>query len=211
MSKEQVFIAKANAPWFNNYWKEKNKIAKVDKFVSDQVTCKAVINMGFMFYNCFELISLDASKFDTSKVEVMIAMFGNCYNLTSVDLSNFDTSKITNMADMFQNCYKLTALDLSSFDTSNVTIMHNMFDGCSKLTSVDLSNFDTSNVTNMYAMFYRCSNLTTIKGVIDMKSCEDYYNMFHNCHKLKDVEIKNPPPDFEVISGLSKSQYTIVS
>ena len=61
-------------------------------------------------------------------------------------------------------------------------------------------------------MFINCSNLTTIKGVIDMKSCKYFYeDMFHNCPKLRDVKIKNPPSKFEVLSGLSKSQYTVVS
>ena len=44
-----------------------------------------------------------------------------------------------------------------------------------------------------------------------MKSCEYYEDMFYNCPKLKGVKIKNPPKDFEFLSGLSKSQYTVVS
>lgn len=94
----------------------------------------------------------------------------------------------------------------------NVTSMFSMFYGCGNLTSIDLSSFDTSNVENMLSMFERCGNLTTIKGVIDMKSCTEFYgNMFANCPNLRGVKIKNPPSDFERYSGLSKSQYTIVS
>jgi hypothetical protein len=63
----------------------------------------------------------------------------------------------------------------------------------------------------MALMFCDCEKLTTIKGVIDMKSCEDCFNMFKNCSNLSGVKIKNPPSDFEAISGLSKSQYTVVS
>ena len=44
-----------------------------------------------------------------------------------------------------------------------------------------------------------------------MKSCTDYKGMFAHCSKLKGVKIKNPPPDFESKTGLSSSQYTIVS
>ena len=51
---------------------------------------------------------------------------------------------------------------------------------------------------------------TTLKGVIDMKSCVEYRNMFSYCSKLKDVKIKNPPSRFNG-SGLYSSQYTIVS
>ena len=93
-----------------------------------------------------------------------------------------------------------------------LTDMPFMFYDCYKLTKLDLSNFDTSNVEDMCAMFINCSNLTTIKGIIDMKSCKYFYeDMFHNYPKLKDVKIKNPPDGFESLSGLSKSQYTVVN
>ena len=141
----------------------------------------------------------------------MSNMFNECSKLTSLYLSNFDTSKVENMDNMFGKCSSLTQLDLSNFNTSNVTNMSYMFNNCSKLTSLDLSNFNTSNVTDMGWMFYFCTNLTTIKGVIDMKSCTDYTNMFAHCSKLKGVKIKNPPKDFEFLSDLSSSQYTIVS
>lgn len=66
-------------------------------------------------------------------------------------------------------------------------------------------------VTNMSCMFWGCTNLTTIKGIINMKSCEYCVDMFKDCHKLKGVKIKNPPANFEERSKLRPSQYTIVS
>ena len=115
------------------------------------------------------------------------------------------------MSDMFSYSLKLTSLDLSNFDTSNVRDMSWMLTGCENITSIDLSSFDTSKVKDMHFMFYNCYNLTTIKGVIDMESCTNYFYMFHNCPKLRDVKIKNPPANFESASGLSKSQYIVVS
>ena len=117
---------------------------------------------------------------------------------------------ITSTKLMFAVCRGLTSLDLSSFNTSNVTSMEHMFCDCTSLAILDISNFDTSNVSDMYGMFNNCYNLTTIKGIIDMKSCKLCHYMFTNCHKLSGVKIKNPPDDFENVSGLSKSQYTIV-
>ena len=101
-------------------------------------------------------------------------------------------------------------LDVSNLDTSKLTNMGYMFSDCSNLTTLDLSNFDTSKVTDMSDMFRSCYNLTTIKGVIDMKSCANYKDMFDRCPKLRDVKIKNPPAGFDG-AGLSSSQYTIVS
>ena len=187
MTKEQVFVAKGNAPWFSNNWLDINKVISMNKLDSETtVVC-------------------DGNVTDTTE------MFHNCNELTSIDLSNFDTSNVVYMSGMFYYCFRITALDLSNFDTSNVTEMPVMFSNCYELTTLDLSNFDTSNVKYMEGMFYNCTRLTTITGVIDMKSCNDFNDMFKRCTKLKDVKIKNPPPDFEIISGLSKSQYTIVS
>ena len=140
----------------------------------------------------------------------MASMFYECKHLTSLDISNFDTSKVYDMRWMFDGCISLSTLDLSNFDTSNVTDMAFMFYWSNKLTSLDLSSFDTSNVKDMSGMFFLCSELTTIKCVIDMKSCTDYYQMFYSCYKIRDVKIKNPPSGFNG-AGLSSSQYTIVN
>ena len=118
---------------------------------------------------------------------------------------------VSDMAWMFFRCCNITSIDLSNFDTSEVVNTTSMLFSCEKLTSIDLSSFDTSNVIGMAAMFYDCSNLTTIKGIIDMKSCEYYQSMFKNCPKLSGVKIKNPPADFESSTELSSSQYTVVS
>ena len=99
------------------------------------------------------ILDLDLSNFDTSKVTNMSYMFNGMFNLTSLDLSNFDTSKVTNMTSMFSHMANLTALNLSSFNTSNVTNMMLMFFDMPNLITLDLSNFDTSNVTDMLQMF----------------------------------------------------------
>lgn len=118
---------------------------------------------------------------------------------------------VTDMSYMFyQNESLITAINLSNFDTTNVTNMSGMCYQCNNLTSIDLSNCDTSHVTNMRYMFYECNALATVKGVIDMKSCKFSDYMFRNCNKLTGVKIKNPPAGFDG-SGLSSSQYTIVS
>ena len=108
------------------------------------------------------ILDLDLSNFDTSKVTNMSYMFNGMFNLTSLDLSNFDTSKVTNMSLMFSGMRNLTTINLSSFDTSQVTDMRYMFNNMSNLTSLDLSKFDTSKVTNMLAMFASITNLTTL-------------------------------------------------
>lgn len=211
--KGQVFIAKGSAPWYSSYWKDKKLVTNVDESVSGQVTvtCNgSVTDMGSMFENCNSLVSVDLSNLNTSNVIKMNRMFYRCKSISSLDVSSFNTSKVTDMAKMFYFCSSLTSLDLSNFNTSKVVNMEMMFRGISGIGTIDLSNWDTSNVTNMISMFWGCDPLV-IKGTIDMKSCTEYAQMFRGCTSLKNVNIKNPPADFESMSYLSSSQYTIVS
>ena len=150
--------------------------------------------------------------FNTKNMTTMSEMFNDCSSLTTLDVSKFNTSNVTDMNGMFWNCNSLTTLDVSNFNTSNVTDMCGMFNSCSSLTSLDVSNFNTSNVTNMGGMFFNCINLTTITGIIDMKSCTNYNDMFRNCDKLTGVKLKNVPSGFNASNaGLKAGQYTIVS
>ena len=121
-----------------------------------------VTDMSFMFTGMSSLTSLNLSSFDTSRVTDMSYMLADMYDLITLNLSNFDTSKVTNMNAMLYNLFKLTTLNLSSFDTSKVTNMRYMFYGMSNLTTLNLSSFDTSKVTNMSNMFDGMSNLITL-------------------------------------------------
>ena len=121
-----------------------------------------VTNMASMFNAMPKLTSLNLSNFDTSKVTNMSYMFSAIRNLITLNLSNFDTSKVTNMQYMFAGMRNLTALNLSNFNTSQVTNMHSMFGAMSSLTTLDLSSFDTSKVMDMNHMFWGMSGLTTL-------------------------------------------------
>ena len=121
-----------------------------------------ITDMGSMFQDCYNLKSLDLTKFDTKNVSSMYFMFYNCPNLTSLDLTNFNTKNVKNMNGMFGDCTHLTSLDITNFNTAKVTNMGNMFLGCSNLTSLDLTNFNTAKVTDMHGMFTGCSALISL-------------------------------------------------
>ena len=112
-------------------------------------------------------------------------------DLLEIDASNFDTSKVTDMSRMFYDLRNITSLNLSNFDTSKVTTMNRMFSGMSNLTSLDLSNFDTSKVTTMGSMFYLDEipkdKLKTIyvNNDFDTANLTDTYLMFANRKKLR--------------------------
>ena len=74
-----------------------------------------------------EDLDYEMSNLDTSNMVNIGYMFRLCENLLELDLSNFNTSKVTNMEWMFQGCKNLIKLNLSSFDFTNVTIYDSMF------------------------------------------------------------------------------------
>ena len=118
-----------------------------------------VTDMSRMFYNCYQLNSLNLSQFNTGNVEKMNEMFYNCQRLNSLDLSDFNTTKVNNMYRMFYYCIVRT-IDLSSFNTANVENMNEMFAGASLVVNIYTSDsFKTDKLTNSKDMFYLCTKL----------------------------------------------------
>ena len=158
---EKVYLNTDSGRMFNSiyYEQEIKNILEID--LSNFDTSK-VTNMSSMFGSMSKLTTLNLSSFNTSKVADMSNMFYGMSKLTNLNLSNFDTSKVTNMSGMFSIMSSLTTLDISRFDTSKVTDMGFMFSSMSKLTTLNISNFDTSKVTYMRYMFNNMSNLTTL-------------------------------------------------
>ena len=57
-----------------------------------------------MFYDLHNIIEIDLSNFDGSKVTNMHAMFYNCINLKKIIFGNFNTSSVEYMEQLFMNC-----------------------------------------------------------------------------------------------------------
>ena len=105
MSKSQVFVAKSDKlsnPWYTDSWKEKDKVAKVDKFVIDQVTCKDVTDMRCMFDNCASF-NQPLNDWNVSNVTDMSFMFCWCGSFNQ-DISNWSVSNVKNNRKIFHNC-----------------------------------------------------------------------------------------------------------
>ena len=173
-----------------------------------------VTSMRGMFSGCSGLASLDISKWNTGNVTDLSSLFEFDNKLVSLNISKWNTGKVTSMAQMFNFCLKLTSLDLSTWNTSKVTSMWAMFNSCTSLTTIKINNWDTSKVTNMKKLFSDCTNLTTIEGVLDLKSCNDYEDMFLSCNNITSVKVKNLPTDIDTFcrkARIDKSKVTVVS
>ena len=97
-----------------------------------------IITTENMFEECNQIIEIDLSKFDSSKVSNTSKMFFNCKSLISLNLSNFETSLVKDVGYVFCNCRKLISLNISTFRTSEVNYMNFMFYYCKSLTVLDL-------------------------------------------------------------------------
>ena len=58
-----------------------------------------------MFYGLSNIIEIDFSKFDGSKLTDIRCMFGDCFSLKSLDLRGFNTSLIEDMDSVFKGLY----------------------------------------------------------------------------------------------------------
>ena len=145
-----------------------------------------------MFKDLNDIIEIDLSKFDFSKVSNMHGMFNGCSNLQSINFGNINTSSVENMDQLFLNCKNLKSLDLSKFDTSKVTIMSQMFTNCESIKSIDVSNFNTSKVENMFDMFGYCYQVIYINvSSFDTSHCKVFQGMFFSCYSLKYLDLSN--------------------
>jgi len=139
-----------------------------------------ITNCNCMFKDLSNIISVDLSKFDSSKVESFDNFFYYCSNIKSINLTNLNTSSCLDMAGMFKSCSGLETLNLSSFDTSKVTSMMYMFEDCTSLKLLDLGNFDTPKVKEIQDLFEYCYSLIFINlKKFDTSNVLDSEDMFN--------------------------------
>ena len=184
------------------WYEDIDKNGYFEVYIGQNGGVKAKDSARHLFAYLPNAININLKYFDTSQVTDMYALFNGCNNLLTLDISNFDTSKVgTNkknsgsMSYMFQNCSKLSHLDISSFNTENVKSMVAMFGWCSSLINLDLSSFDTSKVTSMNSMFRNCSQLVKLNLGNNFKTGSvtgsGFERMFQYCLKLESLDVSS--------------------
>ena len=160
-----------------------------------------ITNAYRMFMACYNIIEMDLSHFDSSKISIMGMMFYSASGLTSINLTNYSTEEAYDIGSMFDGCSKLTSLDLSSFKTPKVISMGYMFYRCSQLISINLSSANTYLVSNMESMFHGCSQLEYINfKKVNLQSSYFRNNIFYSVYKNLIVLTEND--DWDTFSFL---------
>ena len=83
------------------------KFTKEGKYKIEYLFKKILTKTCFLFYDCYSLIDLNLSNFNTQNITNISHMFGNCNSLTNINLSNFNTQNVTNMNSTFSGCSSL--------------------------------------------------------------------------------------------------------
>jgi surface protein len=124
-------------------------------------------------------------------IESCANMFDWRHDIIEIDLSNFDASKVTNMYRMFSDCINVEKIILGNINTSLVQNMEELFNACRKLTYIDNLNFDVSSVKTMRGMFRYCESLLTINAEFNPQNVEDMYDLFARCSKMISIKLPN--------------------
>lgn len=86
-----------------------------------------VQNMYQMFIGS-KFTGINISGWQTTSLTNMASIFNGCTNLVNIDLSNIDTSKVQDMQGAFMNV-PIATLDISAWNTSKNTSVRTMFSG----------------------------------------------------------------------------------
>ncbi len=94
------------------------------------------------------------NNFRTQNVRDMSRMFYDCWNLQTLDISNFNTENVTDMSQMFGACKRLAKLNLGNFNTRNVKKMSGIFEKCDQLETIFYSGTGAiEQIKKEYEMF----------------------------------------------------------
>jgi len=161
------------------------------------------INFKSNWINCRNQTSLLNTK---PRPKVIANMLQGCTNLVSVDLSDFDTSRVEDMSFLLNGCTELIAIDLSNFIFPKENITQDMLTGIEKLKYISLDNitgyteqitsFDILN-NNMNLKVCQNEDAPLIQQINDF--CMDY--------EIVDGEIKAKPSSNFIVLYYSQNCY----
>lgn len=168
---------------FSSAFKDKSNLVTVDLTNLDTSKVK---NMGYMFYGCSSLTTVNTEVLDTTNVIATPYMFYNCARLVSVDTTGWNMAKNASTSRMFYNCSKLQEIvGINDWDVSNLGDASYMFYGCKAITTLDLSGWNLNKVQSLTQMFYNCTGLLSLDlSGWNISTAKDTSSMFSGCTKL---------------------------
>ena len=145
-------------------------------------------SMFGMFKGCENLIDIDFSNLNTSKLEIMNSLFEGCNHLENVNFFNIKLDKIRETENLFKDCENLIQIkNLDKINMPNVRKANNMFKNCKSIRYINLSNLYIEKTENMKDIFYGCDKLE----ILDISNFKEINNdLFGNLIDLSKIKIK---------------------
>ena len=145
-------------------------------------------SMFGMFKGCENLIDVDLTNLNTSRLENINSLFEGCNNLENVNFFNKQLDKIREAENIFNGCENLVEIEnLDKINISNVRKANNMFKNCKSIININLSNIYLENAENAKDIFYGCDKLE-ILDISNFKEIND--DLFGNLIDLTNIKIK---------------------
>ena len=178
-----------------------------------------LINMAGLFYNCYNLLSVEGSfehfyisdtkemfyncislkslKFNPKSIKIhanMAKMFYNCKNIKDITLISSNEYVPNDLQSAFYNCISLISLKINDLKTDYVEDISYMLFNCKMLSSLSLINCNFTNllITNMKGIFQNCESLISINlTTFKTPEVKIMWDMFKNCKSLSSLDLSN--------------------
>lgn len=160
-------------------------------------------DLGFMFYGCKGLKTIDFANWDVRKVQSFDHLLAHS-NMEDYDVSGWEvTSACTNLNAIFHSTRE-TYIDVTGWDTSNVIAFNQLCDGMYYLERIDgLETWNTSKGVCFAEMFNSCGSLKEINlSSFDTRNCNEgtiisgngdtsygFWCMFSSCGSLEKLTL----------------------
>ena len=93
----------------------------------------------------------------------MLGMFKGCENLIDIDLTNLNTSKLENINSLYENCNNLEKINFFNTKLNKIREINNIFNGCENLVEIEnLDKINMSNIKKANNMFKNCKSIRSI-------------------------------------------------
>lgn len=135
----------------------------------ESIATSNVENMSHIFDTCSNIVSINISNWDVSKVKRLDYAFNKDTKITDFSfLYNWNTSSLEDISNMFSST-RASNIDLSKWNVKNVNTVEGLFKQ-SRFKTIDISNWRLQNCVSMKSCFEGCSYLTSINGLNSLET-----------------------------------------
>ena len=149
-----------------------------------------LINCNNLFNNCVNLLSIDLSHFDSSKIKSIEYMFESCKGVKFINLTNFNPPSVYNLWDFAHNCFALTSIDMTNCNIPSGSYQYGFIEN-RVLISLDLSKWKPIKLNVINYFLHRSYNLILLDiSNFDTTRVGSNNHVFTSCNKLKYLNLR---------------------